>query len=562
MAGVRAGGSRVTPRIASVDMVVLGSGAAGLTAALTGSLDGLRVLVLEHEEQVGGTSARSSGSVWIPGNGFARAARPEDAAEAAVYLDALVGERAPHALRRAFLAAGPRMLEDLETRAGIAFRAMPASPDYRQDIPGAAPGWRPLDPVPFDGRSLGDWFARLAPPLPELTVLGGMMVTRPEAAALLRADRDAGAAAIRLGLRHARDRLRHARGTRLVLGNALVARLLHACLVHGVDIRTGVVASRIAPGVVHLPGESIRAKAIILAGGGFPASEAKRAEHLPDPTPRITPAAPGARGTTLDLGLAAGAQLGPSGLDNALWFPCSTMVRPDRSTAIWPHIVLDRAKPGSLCVGRDGRRFVNEAVSYHEFVRAMYRHRDTALPCWLIADRAFVRRYGLGLIRPRTPSLRRYIRAGYLTAARDLPTLARALGMPATALCHTIERFNGFCTPGIDEDFGRGETLYDRANGDPGHGPNPCLGRLGDGPYYAVRMEPAPLGTSRGLATDARARVLDAEGAPIDGLYACGNDMHSAFGGEYPGAGAQLGQAMTFGWLAARHAAGIEREDP
>lgn len=561
----------------AVDLLVLGSGAAGLTAAVTAALDGARCLVLESQPAIGGTSARSSGTVWVPDNAYMRAAgMTDDRAEAARYLDGLVAGRGPEALWRGFLDHAPRMLADLDRRAGIGFRPFPTAADYRQDIAGAAPGWRALEPLPFDGRALGADFARLAWPIPELMLFGGLMVTRAEAARLLRADRSLSAAALGLRLvgRYLADRLRHPRGTRLVLGNALVARLLHAATARGATVRTGVETLRLLVEGGRVVGvdiagpdgpRTLRARrGVVLAGGGFPASADWRERELPAPVAQYTPAAPGGVGRTLELALAIGAVLAPAGADNALWFPSSVAARADGSTAVYPHIVLDRAKPGSIVVDRTGRRFVNEAVSYHEFVRGMYRtHRNRpAVPAWMICDRAFVRRYGLGLIRPRTPSLRRYVRDGYLIEAPSLADLAGRIGVPADALAETVARVNRCADTGIDEEFRRGESLYDRGNGDPAHRPNPCLGRIERGPFYAVALHPTPLGTSRGLAADADARALDGEGRPIPGLYVCGNDMQSAFAGEYPGAGAQLGQGMTFGWLAARHAAGHSDDTP
>jgi 3-oxosteroid 1-dehydrogenase len=556
------------------DLVILGSGVGGLTAALTACLNGLRPVVLEHAERIGGTSARSSGTVWVPGNHYLRDGEAADREAAVRYLTSLVGERGDPAMRQAFLESAPRMLADLLSRAGIGFRPYMTAPDYRQDHPGAASGGRALEPLPFDGRKLGAEFARIAWPLPELTLFGGMMITRGEAAQLLRADRSAAAMALgaRLITRYLRDRLGYRRGTRLVLGNALLARLYRALLDRGGSVLTGAQTRRLISADGRIVGAeamlggrylSVAARrGVVLAGGGFPASAAWRARHLPEPVAEFTPAAPGCDGSAIELGLAAGAALGPSGIDNALWFPSSIARRRDGSTAVYPHIVLDRAKPGLIAVNAAAKRFVNEAVSYHEFVRAMYRaHRDTpSIPAWLICDRDFIRRYGLGLIRPRTPSLRKYFASGYLREAPTTAALAVAAGLPAEALQATVDRFNGFAREGIDADFGKGGTIYDRSNGDPNVRPNPCVGPIARPPFYALPVVPTPLGTSLGLCADTQARACDASGRPIPGLYVCGNDMQSVFGGEYPGAGAQLGQAMTFGWIAARHAAGASQD--
>lgn len=552
------------------DIVVVGSGVAGLTAALTASIAGLRAVVLEHADKIGGTSARSSGTVWIPGNHYLEALGiTGDRDNAERYLASLVGNRCAPEMWRTFLNQAPRMLAELQREADVEFRPFMSAPDYRQDHPGAAPGGRALEPLPFDGRRLAGDFVRLAPPLPELVLFGGMMITRAEAAKLVRMDRSLSAIGLgaRLVGRYLLDRISHSRGTRLVLGNALVARLLKAATERGVTVHCNACVAelskaggRIIGVVACVDGRQTGIAAdcgVVLAGGGFPASPELRARYLPAPVAPTTPAAEGCDGSTIELGLAAGGALGPGGLDNALWFPSSIASRRDGTTAVYPHIVLDRAKPGVIAVDSTGRRFVNEAVSYHEFVRGMYAtHRERpAIPAWLICDRTAIRRYGLGLVRPRWPNLRRFVACGYLVEAASIRELATTIDVPAAILSATIERYNGFARTGVDKDFGRGETIYERGNGDAAHGPNPSIGPLENAPFYAVALYPTPLGTSRGLRANINAQVCDDAGQPIEGLYVCGNDMQSAFGGEYPGAGGQLGQAMTFGWIAARHAA-------
>lgn len=560
---------RSLAELGEVDLVVLGSGASGLSAALTATLEGLTVAVLEVAPVFGGTTARSSGTVWIPDNQLMRAAGfAPDAETAEAYLAALVGDDSPRERWKAFLHQAPAMQADLEARAGIVFRPYLSAPDYRSELEGAAPGGRALEPVAFDGRLLGGWFETIAEPIRELTVMGGMMVTRAEAQRLIRAERSPAAMleGLKLVARHVDDRRRYRRGTRLVMGNALVARLLHGMLTRGghafpnVHVRKIEISDGRAVGVngVHCGRDfSLAARAgIVLAGGGFPSDPEMRSKYLPAATPDYSPASPFARGSTIRLGIKAGGQLGPDLGSNAMWFPSSLWARPKGGLAVFPHIALDRAKPGSIIVDQQGERFANEAVSYHDFCEAMFRHGPTAFPAWIVAGRDFIRRYGLGVIRPRTPSLTSFLRSGYLRTGENAEALARALGLPSGSLGHSIARFNDFARRGHDADFQRGETAYERSNGDPDRGlSNPCLGEVGTGQLYAVALWPTPLATARGLVCGKEAEVLDRSGHPIPGLYAAGNDMQSVFGGHYPGAGAQIGPAMTFGWAAARHAA-------
>lgn len=553
------------------DLVVLGAGAAGLTAAAVGASAGLRTLLLEKTQHVGGTTARSGGAVWIP-DSPQRAALGigADGASALRYLDELVGDRADRALREAFLAEGPRMLRYLEEHSEVRLDLAPDEPDYRQDVPGAALGGRALRAREYDGRRLGSDFERIAAPLPELMVLGSMMVTRAEVARLLRlaTSWDAWMLAARLVTRYLADRTRYSRGTRLVLGNALIARLFATARTRGVPIWFGAIPQELivldggVAGLVAGHGETerrVRARhGVVLAGGGFPASPELRRRFLPAPVAAHTPAYDACTGDTLLLAERAGAAIA-TGSDNAFWFPSSVAKRRDGSTAVFPHIVLDRAKPGLIAVDAAGRRFVDEAAPYHEFVRAMYRSDAcvSTIPALLVCDRRFLWRYGLGMIHPHTLDLRRFIGSGYLKRAATLDDLAREIEVDPAGLNESVARNNAFARSGVDEDFGKGSNAYDRSNGDPAHDPNPCLGAIEKPPYYAVAVWPTPLATSAGLRANACAQVLDRCGAPIPGLYACGSDMESPMGGEYPGPGAQIAAAMTFGYLAALHAARV-----
>jgi len=344
------------------------------------------------------------------------------------------------------------------------------------------------------------------------------------------------------------------------MGNALCAALLHECLQRQVALalRTKVISIEAIGQLGHRlklssSGDSrtlTAARGLIFAGGGFSGNESARRQHMPEPTPEFTAAFEGADGSSQALARMLGAQLGPSCEHNAWWFPSSVVPRGDGSRGVFPHIIMDRAKPGLIAVNRDGQRFTNEGASYHQFARAQYA--AGAIPCWLVCDAAFVRRYGLGAVRPGGFGLRRAIDSGYLTRAGSLPELAALIKVNPAGLARSAQRMTQFAASGEDEDFGKGSDSLSRQNGDADyHGPNPCLGPVTTGPFYAIAVAPADLGTSRGLLTDTNARLLDDRDNPVPGLYACGNDMQSIMGGQYPAPGVTLGPVMTFGYLAA-----------
>ena len=547
------------------DVVVLGAGGAGMATALCAAIAGLSVLLVESTEYVGGTTALSAGTIWVPNT--IHAAGTDDTPErAAQFRDRAVGDHAPPALRRAFLAACPAVSARLEAQSDVKLRAYRLHPDYMQELPGAALRGRALEPLPFDGNRLGAAFALLRPPIPEFTVLGGMMVDRADIAALLNMTRRPAALrhAVALLGRYALDRISHQRGARLVMGNALVGRLLASLLARGVRIvtRTELVALR-RQGAVRGPvnGVTLRhgahsrevaaRRGVVLATGGFNRHPARRAAWLRGVPAEHCAGAPGHTGAAQDLALQAGAGFAPEGQENGFWAPVSLRRRPDGSQAVFPHFVMDRGKPGTVCVTAAGRRFVNECIGYHDFVRAMFA--AGGVPAFLLADAVALHRYGLGMARPmaRARGLRPMLADGYLTEAASLAELAGKLAIDGPALAEKVKEMHHFAAPGVARAFGRGRPASHRMNGDPNRPGNPNLGPIATPPFYAIRLWPGDIGAARGLATDARARVLDAAHAPIPGLYAAGNDMQSVMGGVYPAPGINLGPALVFAAIAA-----------
>ncbi|MBV8619396.1 MAG: FAD-dependent oxidoreductase [Curvibacter sp.] len=553
------------------DVVVLGAGGAGLSAALFAAIDGASVLVVEKTGHVGGTTALSAATTWVPGTRQGAAVNPEDTLEqAARYLDNAIGERSPRALREAFLAHGREAVDRIEAHSELRYRAYAKHPDYISELDGSTLCGRALEPLPFDGRRLGPLLRLLRPPIPEFTVLGGMMVDRNDINHLLGMTRSWASLrhSARILARHAMDRLRHPRGTRLVMGNALIGRLLYSLSRHAkVSLALHSSVSAAGPEQDGLRSLSLQQNGqrrtvkvrggVVLASGGFNRHEPWRQERLPGIPPDWCPAAPGHTGQAQELAQGLGACQAPPGLSPAFWAPVSLRRRADGSQAVFPHFVMDRAKPGMITVDQAGERFVNESTSYHLFALAMqeaHRHRP-AIPAYLVCDAQALRRYGLGMVRPGGGGLAPFLADGYLVAGPTLEDLGRQLGLPAGALARTVERFNRHADAGVDPDFHRGETAYQHNIGDAtAGGRNPNLGRLQEAPFYALRLYPGDIGASDGLRTDAQARLLDAGGQALPGLYAVGNDMSSIMGGVYTAPGITIGPGLVFAYLAARDA--------
>jgi succinate dehydrogenase/fumarate reductase flavoprotein subunit len=550
------------------DLIVVGAGAGGMTAALVAALEGLRVVLVEASGQAGGTTATSAGTLWVPGNPHgARAGHLDSPELAGAYLEALAGPDDARSLRRAFLETAAEALLYLEQRSAVAFASAGRHPDYLP-LPGAALCGRAVSPLPFDGRLLGRDFARIRPPLPTFMLLGGMMVGKADIQALIHRWKrwPDFAHSVRLVLRHAVDRLQYRRGTRLVMGNALVARLFQSLQAAGVDIRfqwrlrkldrkQGRVVGAWCDDGVEL--RRIEARVgVVLATGGVGHDAALRRELAPEGDRIRCLAAPEVRGEGLLAARQVGAALERPVHGHFLWQPVS-VAPAARGGGLFPHLFLDRAKPGLIAVDEAGRRFVDESSSYHHFVEGLLQALGSPPRgrAWLICDAAFVRRYGLGVIPPATRALARWVERGYIACEPSLAQLAARVGIDADGLAATVARVNGFAASGHDPDFGKGTSEVGRFNGDAAHGPNPCLGPIETAPYCALEIHPADAASSAGLSTDRDGRVLDAGGAPIAGLYACGNDAASVMRGCYPGPGATLGPALVFGYRIGRHAA-------
>ncbi|THD73946.1 FAD-dependent oxidoreductase [Thalassobius vesicularis] len=551
------------------DLLVAGSGAAGLAAAVAAARRGLKVIVAEKAEVIGGTTAWSGGWIWAPCNPVARRnGFTEDSSGPRTYLEAVQGNNFNPELVDAFLDAAPEMIGFLED-AGMEFECGARIPDTYGHLPGAGTGGRSVIAAPYDGRRLGGAIGMLRRPMRETSFIGMTIQAGADLRAFMTATRSV-RSAVHVGLRltrHLWSLARYGRGMELRNGNALVARLMRAALDAGVELRTGVAVTellrdngQVSGAVLDGPAGPSRvasARGVVLACGGYPYDLARRKATFPHPDQHRTLAVPSATGDGLQLGEAAGGHQAQTLASAGAWCPVSEVLWPDGSKGVFPHII-ERGKPGVIGVLASGRRFCNEGLGYYDYVKELYNAVPGGSPVesWLICDHRFIRRYGLGIVRPAPLPLGPWIKSGYLSTGVTLGDLARTCGIDPAGLEDTVARFNTHAANGEDPEFHRGTTPYMRLQGDPDVSPNPCLAPIETGPFYAVRVIPGSFGTFAGLQTDGDARVLDADGRPIAGLYAAGTDMASVMGGHYPAGGINLGPALTFGYIAGRHAAG------
>lgn len=556
------------------DLLVAGSGAGGMTAAIVGRKLGLDVIVAEKEGVLGGTTALSGGYLWVPNNPINKAAGTADTREAArTYLQHEAGNQFDPARADAFLEHGPQMLEFMQSNTEVRFEPSVAFPDYHPDAPGAMPGGRSILTKPIRASILGGHLKRLRPPRPEMTVFGLTIGSGKELWHFYRATRRVGSAAYvarRLAL-HGLDLVTHGRGMLLTNGNALSARLFRTALDLEIPIWFDSPVRQLLKGddgsvigaVVASPQGNrtvLARKGVVLACGGFPQDIAQREKlysHAAGAAEHVSSASPGNTGDGVRLGQSVGGTMTEGYPNPAAWAPTSLVPRKDGTKAPFPHFI-DRGKPGVIAVRRDGKRFVNEANSYHDFIQALSKATPggEVVEAFLIADHKTVRRYGLGHVKPAPIPLGSSLRSGYLLRGNPLAELAARAGIDARAFEQTVDRWNKDVPTGVDSVFAKGSTAYNRFHGDPEVQPNPCLAPIATGPFYAVRVIAGDIGTFTGLRADANSRVLNGDGQPIKGLYAAGNDMASVAGGNYVGGGITLGPAMTFGYIAAKHAAG------
>ena len=533
----------------SVDIVVIGSGGAGLTAALSAAKSGAKVLVLEKSGKLGGNTSISGGQVWVPNNHHMLAQGIHDSEEAAhAYLEKVVDGTTSKDVIDVFIKEAPKAIKYIEENSPLRFHSMTKFPDYRQEFPGSVEGGRTLDPDPISAEIVGDW-AELIHEGPHFSA-----VTYEE-----NSKWNAFAYPENIDFDLIADRLANDIRT---LGAALVVGLVKGCLDAGVrfEVNAGVDRlikdnNRISGVEVTIDGEKqlIEAKkGVVIASGGFEFNEEFTKRYLRGPINGPI-GVPTNTGDGLKMALDVGADV--AHLNEAWW--CPTMKIYDEEfedTQVYRLARGERSLPGSILVNRAGKRFVNEAANYNDMAKAFHnfdatKYEYSNLPAWIIFDGRFRSKYSIMTLMPGDPD------PDWMFRADTLQELAEKVGIDAEQLEKTVERFNQFAKDGKDPDFQRGESKYDSYYGDPKNKPNAGLGPIDQGPFYALPVYSGTLGTKGGAVTNANAQVLNVWGEPIPGLYAAGNAAASIMGPGYPGAGGTLGPAIAFGYIAGLHAA-------
>ncbi len=550
------------------DLIVVGSGAAGLSCAITAKKRGLDVVVIEKEPVFGGTTALSGGVLWIPLGPHGRQQNPADTREAVRrYMMEETGAFYDEAAIEAFIENGPKMVEFFERETAMQF--LPTLyPDYHPDVPGGVDIGRSILAKPFDIRELGADMARLKPPLKTITFIGMMFnssnadlkhffqVTTSLTSFMYVAKRLA---------THLKELALYRRGIAVTSGNALAARLAKSALDLGIPILTSTPAQGIemdgerAVGVRTAQGVLRARHGVVLACGGFPHDVQRIAQAYPHVNrghQHLSPTPVSNTGDGVNMAEALGAAVDIRFKDAAAWMPVSKVDYGKGEIGVFPHL-LDRYKPGIIGVLANGKRFTNESNSYHDVGAAMMRacdgQKETAM--WLVCDKTTLAKYGIGFVKPAPMPIGKFLRNGYLIKGDTLAELANNCGIDLAGLEQTVREYNVGAVNGEDPAFGRGRTSFNRYLADPAHQPNPCVAPVQNGPFYAVKLVMGDLGTFDGIRTSVVGEVLKRDGRPIAGLHAVGNDRASIMGGNYPGAGITHGPNMTFGYVTGNHIA-------
>ena len=550
-----------SPLKQAYDVVVVGAGGAGMTAALAAARQGLDTVLVETSSYFGGSTARSGGGVWIPGNYALRAAgEADDPEESKRYLEAIVGDVVPKERRDTFIDRGPEVMDFVRDQTPVRFAWVPQYSDYLPESPGGRPRGRSVEPIPMDCRFLGEELAHLHPAYTKAPA--NLIVTQADFRK------------ISLGMRTIRGPLTMARvlfnrvvsslrGRKMyAMGNALAIGLRKGLIdadvpvEYDTELKDLVVENGRVVGITVMrqgvERTILASRGVILGSGGFEKNLELRERFQPKPTSIdwTTGAASNTGGGHL-AGMEVGADVAL--MEDAWWGPTIPLPR-----GPW-FALAERNLPGSIIVNSAGKRFMNEALPYVEAVHEIYKGEETGVahvPAWMIIDQRYRNRYLFAGLSPRQAFPGRWYKFGTIKKASSLDDLAAEIDVPAEGLRETIERFNGFAATGVDEDFHRGESNYDKYYSDPTVKPNPSLHSIDQGPFYAVKIVPGDLGTKGGLVTDADGRVLRDDGTAITGLYAAGNTAANLAGAVYPAPGVPLGTAMVFASLAVRHAAG------
>jgi len=541
------------------DLVIIGSGGGGMTAALVAKLEGLNPLILEKTDYYGGSTALSGGGVWVPNNHLMAEVGISDSMEnARLYMENTVGDRVPKAKQEAYISRAGEMLKYLEKHSHVQFEIMRDYPDYYPEQPGAKTDGRSLLPVIFRGDKLGKTYRKLRPSqyVNQLAFTAyeykQMAMYKTNPASIL--------TTLRVMLRNLRNNL--FREHLVSFGRSLITMLCLSLQERNVPLwlNTAVKNLIVEDGtVVGVEAEqvdkklNIRAnKGVIMAAGGFPRNQKMREQYFPQPvSTEWSAASDGNTGDAINMGMGLDAAVDL--MEDAWWGPTTVAFE---GSALF--LIMERAYPGAIMVNSAGKRFVNESAPYTDVVKAMYdtnTDKAESIPAHFVMDHRFRSNYFLGKLLPGiTP--KKYYKRGHITKADTIEKLADQLNINPTGLVETIKRFNEFAGTGKDLDFKRGDSVYDQFYADPKVGPNPCLAPVDKPPYYSLRLYPGDIGTKGGLVTNDRAQVLKNDGTVIEGLYAVGNTAASVMGNSYPGAGSTIGPSMTFGYIAAKHVAG------